>query len=164
MLALKPIWNYINNKYKLKISSQVWIWEEILLSMLSIHLLIQFDKQFSDIQTGKQPYDEFFICLIRQSIWTMQKFRFRILHDCNEKSMLLSSFSTLPYTLCHWANKKCLLHIFVLFSLAFVNHSISPFINSKSMLQTPLQNPYWFNYQTFIYKHFWYGNFNYHII
>ena len=39
---------------------------------------------------------------------------------------------------------------FVLFPLAFVNPSIRPC--KLSMLQTPLQKPYLFNYQTFIYQ------------
>ena len=111
-MALKPIWNYISNKYKLKVPSRIWTWEGISLCLLLIHLSYSLTISFSHTRTGKQPSTKFFICLIWQSIWTMQKSRFRILHRCNEKSMLLSSFSTLPYTFNHQANKKCILYAF----------------------------------------------------
>ena len=128
-MALKPIWNYINNKYKLKTPSRVWTWEWIFLWLLSIHHLIQFGKQFfSGIQAERQPSAGYFICLIWQSIWIMQKSRFRILHGSNGKSILLSSLSTLPYSFCHQANKSAFIVFFIFKPVFFVTRLIFPYI------------------------------------
>ena len=134
-------------KFKMKIKGTLsdLSHEWILLCLLLIHLLIQFDKQSSGIRAGKQPSAGFFVCLIWKSIWTMLKSRFIILHVCNGKIMLLSSFSTLPYTFCHGPIKSAFTVCFIILPIFFILRAIDPNLNSISNLQTSIQNLYWYN-------------------
>ena len=107
------------------------------LILLWIHLLIQFDKQFSSIQIWKLPSAGFFICLIWQSIWAMQKPRFRILYGLNGNSILFSSNS-----LSFKYSSVCQFKFSFSFSLSsnkisFAKFTIRPYKLSISMLQTP---------------------------